>query len=204
MELKNLFIKLKYNYLLIGVFVIVGSIIGVIVYFVLPQKYLASGSFYVSRTTQQNVGDFFTYEGYYGQQTAQAYTATVIGLLESLDIKSKALSALGIPINEYTLRKYGKLISVKKSAPQLVTLNVKGNTAKQASDLWEAVSKNTLDTTYKLNLTSDPNLKISTLAEKPVIKETFWNIYANSFIGAGLGFLTGVGALYLFSYLKLK
>ena len=73
--------------------------------FLVPPKYLASGSFFVSRAIEKGPEEYFKYEGYYSQKNAQDYTNTCVALLESTDIKSQALEKLNIQINEQNLKK---------------------------------------------------------------------------------------------------
>lgn len=172
MELKRLIkIFLKNNVLLAGS-VIVGIILGAAIYY-LPHKYSATGSFFVTRSTEPNTSEFFTYEGYYGQQTALSYTNTVIALLGSPDIRKTALSNLGIPVNEKTLRTFGRNIQTKKAGPQLITMTIRNENPEQALNLWNETSKVLILTAADINQNGDPNLHISTLLDKPVIKEPY-------------------------------
>lgn len=191
MELKDLFKLAKKHTNLLLVYATLGGIAGILIYCV-PSKYIATGSFYIGRTTD-NSSNFFTYEGYYSQQTALTYANTVAALLESVDIQSKALSQLNIPVNENTLAKYARFINVKKSGPQLVTLAVKGNTYDTSKNLWMSLSDQLITTSQTINLTADNRLMISKVSSEPVVKPAYkslWiNVPAGIILGAALGLL---------------
>lgn len=200
MELKVLINILYKNALQVVVFLLIGAVGGATT-FILPQKYTATGSFYVKRTIQ-NSSDFFTYEGYYGQQTALAYANTVFALLESTDLKSMTLKKLGTEVNEQTLRKLHKKTDIKKTAPQLVSLTVKDFSPSEAAVVWNALSESLLETTYEINKNGDSALSISKISEEPVVKQTYNNLWLNLSAGAVLGFVFGAFSLALKEYLR--
>lgn len=187
MELKDIIKKLKKYRIFVAVAALVGIILGY-AYFLIPHTYTASGSFYINRAVQiqkENNG-YFTYEGYYSQQTALSYTNTVVALLESYDVRSESLKNLNIQVNEASLRKYGRLIKVKKMGPQLVTLTTKQKTANEAEDLWKSVSKTLVEKTSNINERGDSNLNISAVIENPVIKESYKPLFVCVLTGAFL------------------
>ena len=177
-------IKNRYKQLILAA--IVGAVLGITLYYFLPVTYYATGALYVKRSVETNPAQYFSYEGYYGQQTAQAYTSTVMGLLDSADIKSQALEILGEPLTEKTLRNLSKNMTVKKSGSQLVTLTTKGTSPETAERMWTALTDSTLQTFDKLNRNGDIFLRISKVSQTPIVKRDFRNIYLNAFVGAGL------------------
>jgi capsular polysaccharide biosynthesis protein len=177
------------------------GLIGLGTYFILPKKYLATGSFYIQRSTENSGGKYFTYEGFYGQQTALTYANTFIGFLESENTKKKALQTLGVPATESTLRKLGKQIDVKKSAPQIILLSVKDKEPLGAENLWNFIALDSLTTVKNLNQTGDAALQISQIGS-PVVKEQYSNMILNVFAGLGAGFLLGVFGAAFSQYLK--
>ncbi len=201
MEFAELVVFLRKNLGVITLTALSGALISCVLYFVLPQKYIAAGSLFIHRTTDKNTERFFTYEGYYGQQTAIAYTNTVAGILESTDIKSLALAHLEQNVTEQTLRTISKQIKVKKASPQLLTLTVKSNTAQNGLALWEYMARQTIELADKLNKNGDPALQISVLGN-PVVKTQYRNILINSVIGLGFGFLTATFGLALTGFIK--
>jgi len=184
----------------LAIFVFVGAVSGVGV-FLLPEKYITTGSFYVKRAPQDS-GEFFTYEGYYGQQASLAYTNTVFALLESIDLESMALKKLGAPVDELTLRKLHKKISVKKSGPQLISLTVKDLSPNESKKVWNALSDALLETTNKINFDGDTALSISQVSPEPVVKKAYNNLVLTVLIGVSFGFATSVFVLSLKEYTK--
>lgn len=203
MELFEIITFLKKNLRIIALFSLLGIALGTAIYFMLPQKYQAIGSLYIHRATEKGDGTFFTYEGYYGQQTAQTYTNTVIGLLESTSLKKDALNNLNIPVTDQSIRKLSQQIKVKKSSPQLITLTVKDTTPQKAFELWQFLSAETIETTRRLNQTGDPLMQISVVRD-PVIKDEFRSLPLNLLAGLLLGTMTGVFGTALFSYGRKK
>ncbi len=194
MEVKDIVTFLKKNYLHVLLTGLVFSAIGAVLYYALPVKYNATGSFFIKRSVDSNsTGNYFTYEGYYSQQTALSYTNTLTGIFESEDIKSKALMALGTEVNEWSIRKLGRNMKIKKSGPQLITLTVKGNTPQNVKSTWLAITKATITTADFLNTNGDSKLTISQLNENPVVKMSFRNLYVNILTGFGLGILLSIG-----------
>jgi capsular polysaccharide biosynthesis protein len=184
-EIKEIIKTIKKRKRMLALVGILGAALGIFVYFYIP-SYIATGSFYVTRTTQKESPEYFTYEGYYSQQTALAYTNTVIALLESHDLKSKTLRTLDLPIDERRLRKLDKNAKVKKSGPQLVTLTVKGKTKRNALDTWLAMSENLLNTVIETNKEGDSSLKVLKITEQPIMKEGYRSIQLNILAGFGL------------------
>ena len=193
MEVKDIVTFLKKNYLYILLTGLVFSSLGAVLYYAIPATYNATGSFFIKRDVDNSTGNYFTYEGYYSQQTALSYTNTLTGIFESEDIKSKALINLSTEVNEQSLRKLGQNMKIKKSGPQLITLIVKGNTSQNAKSAWLAVTKATITTADFLNINGDSKLTISQLAEDPVVKMAFRNLYVNILTGFGLGILFSIG-----------
>lgn len=201
-ELKTLLAFIKKNALITTLIVLIFGLVGVGVYYLLPIKYLASGSLYVKRSVENGDSRYFTYEGYYNQQTAISYTNTVMGFLESIDVRSKALNNLGLPVSEQSLRQLGKQIKVKKSGNQLITLSVKDSSPQQAQNLWNELAKNTINTAQQLNKDSDPALQISQLQEGPVVKEVFRNVWVNFVVGAAFGLVLAFLSFAFISYMQ--
>ncbi len=193
---------LKQNWQKVLLTTLFGAVVGVLAFYLIPSKYIATGSFYVKRMVQSNGSAYFSYEGYYGQQTAQAYTGTLMGLLESTDIKSLALNKLNIEVTESSLRKFSRNVNVTKSAPQLITLSVKSTSGKSAEDKWQALSQSALDTATILNQSGDPFITISKVSQAPIVKMEFRNLAVNFGIGLGLGFIISVFILTLKKYLQ--
>ncbi len=189
MELAEIIKILKKNITTVAVIALLGTVIGVLVY-VIPPRYISTGSFFVTRTVESSQA-YFTYEGYYSQQTAAAYTNTAAALLESVDLRTKALELAKIDPSEKNLRKYAKYIDVKKKAPQLITLTVKEMTKERSSQLWNSLAQTLITSSEGANRLGDQNLKIVKISDNPVVKPEYKSIYVDGLTGLVGGF--GVG-----------
>ncbi len=196
-ELSKFFAKNKIAILGTGVSF---ALVGVVIYFLLPPKYSATGTLFVTRKIEQpepgttfspeSVEDgFFSYEGYYAQQNALSYTSTLIGLIESADIKSKVLDTLSISVSEANLRKLGRAVSAKKHAPQLVVVTVKGLPSASAEKIWTTLVDEVMLASQKLSEQGDPNLVVVAVSDHPIVKEGYRNVLVNIIIGFGFGVL---------------
>jgi capsular polysaccharide biosynthesis protein len=170
MELKEIVKNLKKHNKILFLSAVVGILCGYLVYLA-PKPYYATGSFYIKRAVDSTKFKYFTYEGYYAQQTGLSYTNNVLALLESLDIRKEAMENLNLPTDTINLRKYSSMIRVKKSGPQIITLTVKGKTPTQAEGLWNSIANTAISKNEKININGDPLLSISRVSESPVVRD---------------------------------
>jgi len=181
---------------------LVCGVLGAIFHFVLPQKYIATGSFYVARKIQESSKDFFEYEGYYANQSAQAFAQSVISLLESKDLHSSTLQNMGVNVTESSLRDIKKSIRVKKVSPQLITLVVKKDKRGEAINFWMAVSQELSDSVSEISKESDSNMTVVSVSSEPVVFATYKNVYINFLAAFLLGFAGAILYLGFRQYLK--
>lgn len=204
MELKEIFNFYKSNFKVILGTTILAGLLGVAGYFLLPRKYYASGSLFIRRSIYPFSENHFTYEGYYGQQAAQAYTNSIMALIESEDIMSYALKNMNIEVNEASLRKYGKKIKVVKDGPQLIGLVVKEKSEEEATNLWEAITNTSAATMNNLSRQNDPFVGVVRIAEKPIVKTGYRSIPVCVVVGMSMGFLLSTGVMVLINYIPVK
>ncbi len=182
--------KYKQNIVLAG---LLGGLLGGISFFVLPPRYNAVGSLFVTRSVESigsaDDGNVFLYEGFYASQNSQAYTTSLIGILQSRDLHSLVLKDLNLEITNKNLSTIKRSIRVSKQAPQVIRLQTKGNTPVSAEGLWNSLTGHLEDFNEKVGREGDPNLSIIRVAENPIISESYRNIYLNFAIGAGIGVL---------------
>lgn len=198
MELRDVYLLAKRHFRLLVLASLFSGMLG----FFYPRTYTAVGSFFVTRTAENRSNEYFTYEGFYSQQSALSFADTVIGLMESVDMKKKALVSLNIVPDENSLRGANRRIRVRKAAPQLVTLQVKGRSLTQARDLWLALSGATLQTIDELKSSGDASVRVTSLQETPVVREGYRSALLNLGIGAALGFLTALISVSFWSYVN--
>jgi len=200
MELKD-FVKFLKKYLMyILVFGVASSALGVLAFYYFPAKYKASGNLFVSRKADEVSAEFFTYEGYYAQQTAHAYANTVGGLLESVDVKKRALESLGIPATEKTLRRLNRLLQVKRPALQIILVEVKGETSVEARNLWISLVKEVISVSKTVDEAGDSSISVLQLNDFPVVQPIYRNVYLFGLVGAGFGLFFGMLASALKEY----
>lgn len=202
MELKKIIKTIEKNRLLLITATFIGLVLGIIFYF-LPSKYISSGSFYVSKKTDKSL-DFFTYEGYYAQQSAITYTDSVITLAKSVDIKKDVLEKMNRPINEKNLRELNKSIKIKKAGPQIISLEIKGRTYELAEETWTKFSESLIKKSEEMNENSDEKLVVNTVSEKPLTRKAYrspWAFGATGVLaGLALGILVMCGKEYFKNY----
>ena len=169
-------------------------------YFFWPKTYTATGSFFVSRDVEKTSNEYFTFEGFYSQQSALSFTDTVIGLLESVDVRKESLLLLNITPDEAALRKLNRTIKIKKAAPQLITLKVAGKTKTEAREVWTALSEIALKTVTDLRENGDRSLHLTLLQKVPVVQEAYRNILLNFSTGFLFGILTAAISIFAKDY----
>jgi capsular polysaccharide biosynthesis protein len=177
MELNEIVKNLrKHNKILL--FAAIVGILGGYLFYLAPKPYYATGSFYVKRAVDTTKFQYFSYEGYYGQQAGLSYTNTVLALFESLDVRYEALNSINLPTDIDSLKKYSGMIKVKKTGPQIITLTIKGKTLQKAEDLWNSISSTTIEKSKQININGDPLLSISKISENPVVKIQYKPLWA--------------------------
>lgn len=148
-----------------AVSVVVG-LVGAGISFVLPNQYTAKGLLIITRKADESSKEFFTYEGSYAQQNAAAYTATFLSILQSPNNLMSADSSLGV-------NKLSRLVKAKKEGAQTVSLSVKGNTPKQALELWNKISESAMQTHNQLKAGADPLINVDKTPNSPVVLKTY-------------------------------
>ena len=193
MELREIIKKIKKNRKIVITSILGGLLLGILFY-TLPSRYISSGSLYVKRSIEPSEV-FFTYEGYYAQQSAQSYTNSFVALVESPDIQKKTLESIGTPITDKNLRKLNRLVKVKKMGPQVISVKVIDKDYDYSEKVWVALTKSVIETSKELNESGDKNISVSTISEKPLVEETYKSIYLYSLAGTMLGL--SIGCLYI-------
>uniref|UniRef100_A0A7C4TR55 Polysaccharide chain length determinant N-terminal domain-containing protein n=1 Tax=candidate division WWE3 bacterium TaxID=2053526 RepID=A0A7C4TR55_UNCKA len=180
----------------------IGAFVGLAAFYTLPVNYYAVGTLFVSHDSEFNQKADFTYEGYYAQQTAKNYTKTLIGILESPDVRKKALEKIGAVVNEKSLRQAKRQVTVKEPAPQLVSVVVKDKDYGRAQVYWGNLTELATSSSNQLNLSSGELINISVLEGSPVVYKGFHNVWFNLVAGLSFGLFFGFAAVLLKEYLK--
>ena len=201
MELKELInIYTKEKNLIVGL-MFIGLIVATVVY-MLPEKYVTDGSFIVTRNTQKS-GDFFTYEGYYAQQTAVGYANTVEPLMLSVDVMKKALETIGVAPTLTNLRKLEKDTRVSREGAQLINLRVKDNNPEISRQRWDAIAQSAIDLSKDSNSRNgDSELNIISISQEPITKQVYRSLYVYLATGLLVGLFFGIAKVSSDRYLK--
>lgn len=200
MELREIFKKIRKNKKILIVCVLVGLLAGILFHF-LPSNYIASGSFYITRK-EDNSESFFTYEGYYSQQTATTYTNSVVALAESVDVKKQVLEKVDLPIDDQNIRKINKSMSVKKTGPQIINITFKDKDLKKVKTIWQSISDILIETSKEINLNGDGKLTVVKISEEPFIKEGYKTLWMTGVAGIIFGCSLGLLIVSLKEYFK--
>lgn len=196
MRLERIIRYIKTNFRYIVLSAVLGGVIGLLVFYFFPFDYKATGSLFVSREPDLIQREEFTYEGYYAQRTADSYTETVIGILESDSLHKKVLQSLGTPVNENSLRSLRKNITVRSKAPQLVYLQVESKDKDEAQIVWETISDELVQVSQDLNrVEGDPKLFVQPVTE-PVITETYKDLVLFTAVGVLVGAFISTGVFF--------
>lgn len=201
-ELKDyLFLFQKHARLILGGALIIAVVTVALSYF-LPPYYEASASLYVARKIEDEGEEYFTYEGFYAQQTAERYTETVVGLLTSEDVVRQALRKVGKSDDSKSVKNVLRKVKARRIAPQLVSLKVRWGSVGEAQDLWKALSGSTIEATTALNRAGDEQLSISPLETEPLVKDKKPLLWLNGLIGFLGGMVVFTAISSLVEYLK--
>lgn len=200
MEIKEIMKKIRKNKVLLGLSCFLGLLAGFI-FFILPPIYTASGSLYVTRKAEDS-GSFFTYEGYYSQQSAITYTNSVVALAESSDVKEQVLKSMGMPLDTINLRKLNNSIIVKKTGPQIINIDVRNKNSDKSKRIWEELSKSIIETSKNINENSNDNLSVVKVSDKPLIRENYKPPLIIGLSGLLLGFSIGLLVISLKEYFR--
>lgn len=191
----------KENSFLILMIGLVGATIGILFYFFYPVKYVAVGSLFVSRSANYTSPDYFDYEGYYAQETAKSYTSTVIGLIESPDIRVSVASDILLEPTKSNLAKLKRNLRVKRKGSQVIELSVYGDLSSVA-ETWHAYVSNVIEKSISLNEKGDSSLYLVPVANEPSVEQTFRNLAVNIVLGFGFGSLFATFVLASKRYFK--
>ncbi len=205
MELRKAFETFfKYRTFLLAVLILSG-IVGYGISLKWPVYYRAQGLLFVNRTVEAKLGErtYYTYEGFYRQQTAERFTDTVVGLLNTETLLSEAGKDLGLNVDSAGLRKLTRAAKVTKEAPQLVKVAVNQSTAQKAQELWQALAREGIARVAELGSDEgESRLLLSQVTPDPLIIAVSPNTLLDTLVALGVGLIFGIFAISLREYLK--
>lgn len=178
---------------------VVGLVAGVGYSLAQPKVWEASTTLYVHRTAPTTLSNVYDYDGYYAQQAAQQYTDTVVGLLKTKDLASRAAQ---IATDSATPESILEGLRVRKAAPQLVALSVVRPTEEQAKVELIALAQATAERSAALNDQYGRTYKVEMVTGQPLVSEASANLPLNALIGLVVGGALGFGLALALEYLR--
>lgn len=166
MELKTILELVSKRLGIIAGVSILAGLTGTGVVLVLPYQYTAQGLLVVTRKADTPSDNVFTYEGYYAQQNAQAYTVTFLSILLSPSTLSNAGTGIGT-------KKLIQLIKAKKNGGQAINFSVKGNSPQEAHTLWVKIADSAIASHNALTPTADPLISVDPTLGSPVVVNSY-------------------------------
>ena len=164
--------------------------------------YMASVSIYVQKEAAPPNANYFTYEGYYAQQTAAAYTETALKLLENDEIVKRAAESAGLPTDVGSIAGLKGNVVSKLEAPQLIKIDVTMPSRDQAAGLAEGLSQAVRTRTAEINRTGDASLSIEQVNQEPyviLVRPLIW-LYVT--VGVITGLILSALAAAFWTYLR--
>lgn len=178
------------------------SLAAVLISLVLPKTYKASLTLYVQQQPQSSPGEFYSYDGYYAQQTAERFTRTVAGLLQDPGIVKTAAEKSGYPTDQRSLRAFSRAIKVRETAPQLVFLSVFKESSPSARKLVAALSAAAIQKVEILNKEGGGRLRVSPLDQEPLWEEQVSYPLLNGLVAFLAGVVLSLLGIALVRYLR--
>ena len=201
MEVKEFLIPFRKNWrLILGA----ALALGLVAYGVslrLPLKYQAIATLYVHHTVQDGEGEYFEYEGFYAQRSAQEFTDTILGFLESPDIKQRAGEIVWDKVTEQKQRQLQKAVHAEKTAPQLVQLSVTLDNREEAGKLLSALVQSIKEKARVLTQ-NDAQTELNLLTAEPLSRTVKPRKLLNAAVAAGIGFMLACVFVWLKEYLE--
>jgi hypothetical protein len=112
---------------------------------------------------------YYTYDGFYAQQTAAAYTDNALKLLTNDEIVTKAAKRANLPSDERSIAGLKGSILAKKEASQLIQLSIVLPKQKDAAAFSVGLAEALKDRTNQLNQEGDKRLAVDTVNTEPYV-----------------------------------
>lgn len=186
-------------------FILSVGVIGAVVFFGVawrwPTRYQASLTVYVQKVGELVTTGEYTYDGFYAQQSAEKYTDTVVGLLESEDVLAQAIAS-DTGFYQGGVSEYRRRVGVEKIAPRLITVRVTLFDSDQARALVGAIT--TVAQERLSNLNQDPTqmFYLELIQTDPLVQVFDFSPWLFGLIGFGFFVMFGVSVIYFREYLK--
>lgn len=169
MELKDLLKHLQRRFGILISITLLFCIGGGVLARLWPVTQTASLALYIQKDAEQSPLGDYTYDGYYAQQAAEAYTDTVVGLLESPDVMAEVLDQLEVD-RDTRFNEFHRSLKVEKTAPQIVLVSVTRQDVNEANQVVTQVADSVIKRVSTLNEGLDNNLTVSLIGAEPLVQ----------------------------------
>lgn len=182
-----------------------GVVFGVLAYTIssfFPTKFQALVTVYVQRVPEKSPAGDYTYDGFYAQKAAEAYTDTVFGFLEGRDILQRAAKVANLPSDPESLKGFVKKVKIEKIAPQLIEVKVTLGDKEVAKNLVLALAQSAQERVSLLNQEGDTSLTVNLANPEPLVTEVKLWKELNAVVGFFAGLLLIMSLIFFVEYLK--
>lgn len=186
--------RLRQSFSWIIGFAALGLALGVVLTFVMPQKYDASVSFDVQRINKQSTAEY-QYDGYYEIQASDLFSQTVISWFLTPSILFEIYEEADVSPEIATIAEFSKRFTARKYSPQNIVVSFSETTETRATNLGKAMVTIVETRSKDLNKTEDNQALFEIKGATPVIVEHEYSLLLYGLVGAIIGGLLGVAVL---------
>jgi capsular polysaccharide biosynthesis protein len=183
---------------------VVGAVVGVVIAagyaYIQKDAYRASLSLLVQRQPDSTTTQYYTYDGYYAQQTAAAFTDNALKLLTNDAIVMRAAQSAGLSTSEANVAMLKSAITVKKDASQLLQLSVVLPSRQDAAAFSSGLASALRDRTNELNQEGDKKLAVDAVNGTPYVVLVRPWVLLYAIVGAVLGLLLAAASAGMWAY----
>lgn len=163
----------------------------------LPPLYEVSSSIFVSREITAPPTNFYSYDGYYSQQSAERFTDSLVGLLRNKEIVRQALLKSGKDGSD--VAGFSRRIKVKRLSPQLVAVSFADYREDFAVSFLGNLVTEITTRVRTLNLRGDKLISLSVLENTPFVER---KEFKPAIIGLVAFFVLSLLLSLIFSFLE--
>ena len=192
MEFNDFILFFKKNLRVFLIAGIVGSLIGVLVFFVTGESYVSQGTFLIK---PQIVEDISKEDLEILDSLASSYTQTLVGFFNSPEVKNKVLETVPQEKSLGNLFFLNFKTSAKEISPRLVVLTVGGGSYDEAEKVFYSYEREVLEVTK--NLRDEKLFQIERLSDFPLTTKIDKNLVFYFLAGYLIGFFSFLIILFI-------
>lgn len=185
----NEFLKLiKLNFQQILIFSILGLVVGIGFFAILPDRFISEGTLYIYPVNKKEQNSEVSNE--------MNFARNIIGLSETPEFKELLKSKELISLKYVPLIGVSYGVKIKEVTPNLVSLSISGETAESSEKKFETYFQNILFFKEKLNQ-GNSSFEIIKLQDRIITYQVEKNVYFYSLLGLFCGFNFGLVLIYI-------